>query len=107
MFEKIKKLFSNKTPEPVAPQGKVKTIVIPTTIQKTAWRNNMWVMTPEGIGIIFKLAEPCTVHLVDSETGLTLREVWINSEDMRQAKYLEIPECRRCDEERAKFLGYE
>lgn len=104
MLDKIKNLFSNKV-EPVTP--KTKTVVIDTNVQKTAWRNNMWVMTPDGVGIIFKLAEPCTVHLVNTTTGDTIKEIFCKSDTIRQAKYLEIPACRRGDEDKARKLGYE
>jgi hypothetical protein len=72
---------------------------------KTVWRNNMWVMSPDGIGIIFKLEEPVTVHLVNSD-GVTIKEQQYQSSRLRIAKFEEIPACRRCSYDRAVQLGY-
>ena len=59
-------------------------------------RNNMWVMTPDGVGILFVLNEPVsTVHMVDEEEGTTFAEVSFATRVLRQAKYDEIPECRK------------
>lgn len=60
-----------------------------------AFRRNMWVMTDEGIGIIYALSEVCEIHLVDKDDGTTRMSVYKNINDLRQAKYLEIPEIRR------------
>jgi hypothetical protein len=102
MFDKIKNLFSDK----VVPKTPSKTTVIETNVRKTAWRNNMWVMTSSGVGILFAMGEPCTVHIVDKITGETVKEIYASSDTIRQAKYLEIPECRRGDKEKAAKLGY-
>lgn len=72
---------------------------------KTVWRNNMWVMSPDGIGIIFKLEEPVTVHLVDKD-GATIESKQYQSSRLRIAKFEEIPACRRCSYDRAVQLGY-
>lgn len=70
------------------------------------WRNNMWVMTPDGIGILFDIAHfpSVVIHLV-REDGLTkehigedgkiTNNVWYNIDVLRQAQYKEIPEQRR------------
>lgn len=59
-------------------------------------RNNMWVMTPDGIGIVYTYNEPVsTIHLVDADDGTTFAEVFYSSNQVRQATYEEIPECRR------------
>jgi hypothetical protein len=59
-------------------------------------RNNMWVMTPDGIGILFQYMIPVSkVHMVDEEDGTTFAEVAYSTSALRQAKYNEIPECRR------------
>lgn len=59
-------------------------------------RNNMWVMTTEGIGILFQYNNSVsTVHLVDPKTGSTKLEMGFDTKKLRQATYLEIPECRR------------
>lgn len=100
----FKNIFSDK-PESV-PSG-TKTTVVIAPVVKRAWRVGMWVMTPDGIGIIFRLQEPVCVHLVNTKDGTTLREALYDSSKVRQAKYLEIPECRRMLEEKAKSLGYE
>jgi hypothetical protein len=76
-----------------------------TDIVKSLWRNNMWVMAPRGIGIIFKLGEPCVVHYV-GENGLTVGEEQLPLQQLRQALYLEIPENRRGDIDKARRLGY-
>ena len=73
---------------------------------KVVWRNNMWIMTPDGVGIVFKLEEPVTVHLISSD-GTTIASKQYQSSVLRIAKFEEIPACRRCTYERAKQLGYE
>lgn len=55
----------------------------------------MWVMAPDGIGILFKIANVCEVHLVDEEDGSTLVSAYYSIKELRQARYEEIPECRR------------
>lgn len=104
MMNFLKKVFSDKPETKV--EGAKGTVVV-TQVVKRAWRNNMWVMTPDGIGIIFQLSEPVVVHLVDKVSGLTLRSAHYASEQLRQAKFLEIPEVRRGDKEKANKLGYE
>jgi hypothetical protein len=101
----IKKLWADKFAPP--PASKSHTIVVQPPAPKTAWRNNMWVMTPEGPGIIFRLQEPVLVHLVNISNGETRAEVLYASEHIRQAKYMEIPECRRGDKTKLTALGYE
>ena len=81
------------------------TMVVDTPV-KSVWRNNMWVMTPEGVGILFEMAVPCTVHLVDKSNGETIKVIKADPSQIRQAKYVEIPECRRGSVERANELGY-
>lgn len=65
----------------------------------------MWVMTPDGIGIIFELGVISKVHLI-GEDGLTKAEVSHPQAELRQALYKEIPECRRGDKVVANNLGY-
>jgi hypothetical protein len=80
--------------------------IITTTIVKSLWRNNMWVMSPKGVGILFKMGQPCEVHIVDDQ-GLTVSTVLLPLEQLRQATFNEIPHPRRgVSEERAKLLGY-
>jgi len=70
------------------------------------WRNNMWVMTPDGIGIVFKLGADSEVHLIDS-SGLTIASKIYETVSLRQAKYGEIPVVRRkMSKEQAAKLGY-
>lgn len=97
------KLFSNKT-EPVVSN---KNTIVVNTEPKNVWRNNMWVMTPEGVGVIFELKEPVRVHLVNTSTGETVADKLFDSSTIRQATYTEIPEIRRgISAERAAQLGY-
>lgn len=70
------------------------------------WRSNMWVMTPDGIGIIFKLGVDSEVHLTD-EKGLTVESKMYPIAILRQAKFNEIPIFRRkITKEVAANLGY-
>lgn len=74
------------------------------------WRTGMWVMAGDQIGILNKLDLPLVeVHFVDRETGETtlIQNVVLNA--LRQAKYAEIPECRRTNFplELARSLGYD
>ena len=79
---------------------------VKTQLAKSLWRNNMWVMTPQGIGVLFKCDEPSLVHLVN-DNGTTKESLAVHLNQLRQAKWLEIPECRRLvSEERAYSLGY-
>ena len=98
------KLFSNWFEKQVA-TPKSNTIVI-SSAPKSVWRNNMWVMTPRGVGIIFALQEPVRVHLVDEQTGQTIDDLLFSSQEIRQATYLEIPANRRGDPDKAIRLGY-
>lgn len=72
---------------------------------KSSWRNNMWVMTPKGLGIIFAIGHSCHVHLVN-EHGETINGLICSFQDLRQARYLEIPANRRGDKDVANRLGY-
>lgn len=65
----------------------------------------MWVMTDYGIGILFDISKGI-VHLVGQD-GQTTEAVVVNLNGIRQAKWKEIPECRRqITEEEGKALGY-
>lgn len=56
----------------------------------------MWVMTPDGVGVLFNLGSIVSrVHLVNINDGTTYAEVDYGNSILRQAKYNEIPECRR------------
>jgi hypothetical protein len=89
------------------PKQKGTVVLEARPIKSSFWRNNMWVMTPDGIGIIFDLRQPVLVHLVDERTGLTIGAKEYLAETIRQAKYKEIPESRRGSPEKAARLGYE
>lgn len=66
----------------------------------------MWVMTPDGIGIVFQLGEPSLIHLVD-EIGETKSTAYFATTALRQALWEEIPEARRkIDREKGHQLGY-
>ncbi len=80
--------------------------LVETNLVKSVWRNNMWVMTPKGVGVVFSVGEPTIVHLVDSE-GLTTESVQFPSLQLRQALWDEIPEVRRMvSREKGYRLGY-
>jgi hypothetical protein len=68
----------------------------------------MWVMSPSGIGILFRLDTMCDVHLVDSKTGETTSCISVPLLNLRQALRNEIPWCRRIGltTERANYMGY-
>lgn len=75
-------------------------------VELIGWRSNMWVMTPDGIGIIFKLGMESEVHLTD-EKGLTTSSKVYPIATLRQAKFTEIPAFRRkLTKEVASDLGY-
>ena len=77
-----------------------------TPVELLGWRPNMWVMSPDGIGIIFKLGVESEVHLTD-EKGLTIESKVYPIAVLRQAKFTEIPVFRRkVTKEVAANLGY-
>lgn len=91
------KIFS-KTIEPKA--------YVLKPISLIGWRNNMWVMTPDGVGIIFKLDVESEIHMVDKQ-GFTYAVRVFPTQALRQAKYKEIPAGRmKCSKEQATALGY-
>jgi hypothetical protein len=60
------------------------------------FRNNMWVVTDDGVGVLFKLGTYVSeIHLVDEADGTTKLIVTKGTNTLRQARYQEIPECRR------------
>lgn len=80
--------------------------IVPTLIDYIGWRNNMWVMTPDGIGIVFKLGKDCEVHLTDSD-GYTMQSKVYSILALRQATFDEIPKARRGFTRTTAFkLGY-
>ena len=72
------------------------------------WRNGMWVVASGNrVGVLYKLGDPCEVHLVNPTTGETTNQISCQLTELRQAKFGEIPECRRgITKERAEALGY-
>lgn len=87
---------------------KPKRIDLSTEVVKSQWRNNMWVMSPQGIGILFKLDHISEVHLVDNVTGETVSKAHFPLNALRQAKLNEIPKIRKMGltKEKAAYLGY-
>jgi hypothetical protein len=81
--------------------------IVPTNlIDYIGWRNNMWVMTPDGIGIVFKLGTDVEVHIVDKD-GYTMQSKLYPILALRQALFNEIPKARRhFTKEQASKLGY-
>ena len=81
--------------------------VIPTTlVDYIGWRNNMWVMTPDGVGIVFKLGTEVDVHLTDANGDMITSKVYPILA-LRQALFKEIPQKRRgITKEVASTLGY-
>lgn len=60
------------------------------------WRQGMWVVTNKGeIGILVAIDSPAEVHLVNPDNGETIARYMCDLSELRQAKWLEIPECRR------------
>jgi hypothetical protein len=80
---------------------------VPVVFIDKGWRTGMWVMVDGQIGILFKLGDPCSIHLVNPQTGETTSEEMIPIGKLRQARFGEIPQCRRhFTEQRALELGY-
>lgn len=95
MFETIKSLISK-----VIPRQK------PAVVAKQ-WRTGMWVIFNTKVAILVKIDAPCTIHMVDPITGLTIEEVHTSLDSLRQATYEEIPLVRRgFSKETARGLGY-
>lgn len=77
-----------------------------TLVGYLGWRNNMWVMTPDGVGVLFKLGTESDVHLTDKD-GITVDSKSYPILALRQAKFLEIPTPRRgFSKQTAANLGY-
>lgn len=85
---------------------KIKPVRSEVPLELLNWRNNMWVMTPDGIGIIFKLGIESEVHLTN-EKGITVATAIYPTQALRQAKLKEIPAARmKCSPAQAALLGY-
>ena len=77
--------------------------------QERAWKKGMWVSHTETgeTGIIFQLGNICEIHYVDVVSGETIRKETVDIQLLRQARWVEIPVCRRfISEEKGKELGY-
>lgn len=87
---------------------KPKTEVLLPVVKKVQWRNNMWVVTEDGVGILFDYGPvDSVVHLVNPD-GTTKESKTYKSLMLRQAKWNEIPQNRRgVDRTTANYLGYE
>lgn len=72
------------------------------------WRKGMWVVYAGDVGVLYDITPAyAEVHLVDVATGLTIKEVRPAISALRQAKWLEIPDCRRgIEREAGRELGY-
>lgn len=79
----------------------------PTHVLKN-WRTGMWVVASSNrIGVLFSIGDSCLVHLVDRQSGETVEQISCPITELRQAKYGEIPECRRgITKQQAEALGY-
>lgn len=67
----------------------------------------MWVMCNDRVAILYKIGEPCLIHYVDSVSGETTSEEATSLNNLRQARYVEIPTCRmQLSPEKALELGY-
>lgn len=89
--------------EPSKPQVKTFTS---NTVQ---WRTGMWVMEGNRVGILHKMdGVGNELHYVDPETGETTLAAYVSLDQLRQAKFSEIPSCR-CGVtlETARGLGYD
>lgn len=73
----------------------------------TIFRRGMWVVHRERVGILHEFRSPLDgeVHLV-KKTGETQEVVIAKLDDLRQARFEEIPTRRRPRRERGKQLGY-
>lgn len=73
------------------------------------WRTGMWVVLDGKVGILHKFVDSLVeVHLVDVTTGHTTLITTVALQAIRQARYTEIPECRRdaFPPDLAKEYGY-
>lgn len=72
------------------------------------WKQGMWITTSTGkVGILYKLSDPCNIHIVSRDTGETVEELVLPITELRQATWSEIPECRRgITKAQAEALGY-
>lgn len=78
-------------------------------VVKNEYRLGMWVRTTQGKpAIVYRIeSDGLIVHHVDNQTGETVDEMKVSYNDVRQCKYLEIPEVRRgFTKKTAKELGY-
>lgn len=81
----------------------------PSTQRKYGnWRVGMWVILEGEVGILAELYESSVnFHKVNPQTGETVSEHVVPFEALRQARWGEIPECRRgFTREAAAELGY-
>lgn len=86
----------------------ISTTVAPPIILPKQWRTNMWVMVAGNIGILTDLNETCSVDLVNPQTGETTSTVQVSLSGLRQARFGEIPACRKIGvtPEQGLELGY-
>jgi hypothetical protein len=77
-------------------------------VNTSAFRSGMWIVSDNRVGILHKLqGVDAEVHYVDVATGDTVVIINTTIDNLRQAKYTEIPLVRRgIDLQTAKRLGY-
>lgn len=98
MWNTIKDWFKPKEViEPKSYEIKAEIPLVKRTSHET-WRQGMWVMVNDRVGILHVLTSPSAeVHFVDEDTGQTILIQHVSLNSLRQAKYREIPYCRRVD----------
>lgn len=102
MWDKIKSWFAPEVKE--EPKEPVKSYVMDANISlkkqdlSATWRPGMWVMVGDRVAILHVLTPPSAeVHFVDETDGQTILVQHVTLNELRQAKYREIPYCRRVD----------
>lgn len=103
MWQTIKSWFGYKKE---TEQPKFTLVENPTPV--LGWRERMWVIYENKPAVLYKLKEEIAeIHLVNLFTGETTEELVVPLLALRQAKYMEIPACRRgISPESAEKIGY-
>jgi hypothetical protein len=91
-------------------EGKTMVLDFPAKTVNTnvTFRTRMWVMKGTQIGILNEIKEDSgDFHSVNWDDGTTMNTEWVELAHLRQAKYYEIPDCRRTfTPETAAGMGY-
>jgi len=70
-------------------------------------RLTMWVVANGKIGILTEIRpDSFVVDFVNPSDGTTLLPGVVDPKNLRQARWAEIPECRRPPKEASRRLGY-